>query len=129
MEGASLCAGAWLTCRPALVPLPHGTFEPRVTCVCQVDGHVGYYDVSGGGKKLKGEFTLTSDSEMVPSTKRPHAFTVKSSGIRQKGHSFTFAAGDEATKEAWIAAIEAHIEFVRAREALDMDRVDYAFPS
>ncbi len=95
--------------------------------VDQVDGHVGYFDGSGPSKKLKGEFTLSSDCEIVPSTKRPHGFCVRGSGLTHKRGLFTMAAPDEACKETWILAFEAHIEFIRMKEALDMDRVDYKF--
>ena len=73
---------------------------------------------------MKGEFTLSSDCEILPSTKRPHSFVVKGSGLRHKGGSFTFAAADEGSKDGWIRAFEAHIEFTRLKEELDMDRVD-----
>ena len=93
----------------------------------QVDGHVGYFDGSGSSKKLKGEFTLASDTEITPSTKRPHAFSLRGSGLTHKRGVFTMAAHDEAFKEQWIRVFEAHIEFIRRKEALDMDRVDYKF--
>lgn len=93
----------------------------------QVDGHVGYYDRSGSSSKLKGEFTLTADTEVMPSTKRDHAFTLRGAGMRHKRGKFTFAAPDATAKQNWITAFEAHIEFVRKKDDLDMDRVDYSF--
>lgn len=108
---------------------------PLCSCACafvathsfQVDGQVGYYDRTGPDSVLKGEFSLTADCEVQPSLKRAHAFSVRGSGLKHKNSVFTFAAVDEPYKDAWIAAFEAHIEFVRAREELDMDRVEYAF--
>jgi hypothetical protein len=100
-----------------------------LTRMPQVDGHVGYYDGSGPSKELKGEFTLTSDCEVLPSSKRPHCFALKGEGLKKKGGMFTVAGADEADKERWIQAFENHVRFVRDREAMDMDRVDYDFPA
>ncbi len=92
-----------------------------------MDGHVGYFDTAGKDKALKGEFSITPDFDIVPSTRRPHCLCLKGAGLTHKGGEFFVAAACREDMEAWQDAFLAHLAFVRQLESLDMDRVDCVF--
>jgi hypothetical protein len=92
----------------------------------QVDGHVGYFDVSAGkDHALKGEFSITPDCEIVSSSRREFCLCLKGAGLGHKGGEFFIAARTKEDYALWLAALQAHLDFVRQLESLDMDRVDW----
>ncbi len=80
--------------------------------------------MAGKDHVLKGEFSISPDFDISPSSRREFCLCLKGSGLKHKGGEFYIAARDSAEFDTWCDALWAHLHFVRQLDALDMDRVD-----
>ena len=89
-----------------------------------VDAHVGYF-TDDAMLRLKGEFSITADTTVEPTPKRPHGFRVCGSGLKHKGGTLLLAAEDGDAFQAWMDVLTRHVKYVRQLEGLDLGKTEY----